>query len=96
MNDARQKAILIDNLITATKDGQAVELSAGVVRDVVIPLLMNLAPVVHCSKCRHCQKSCYAGYYYCKAWDQDINMASINPEEYFCAEGEETSAVQGP
>ena len=92
MDSKRQKELLIANLRKAAKggdhDGGCLNLTAGVIEACIIPLLEELEPVVHCDKCKHCGKSVYAGYYYCDAWDQDINMQSIDPEKYFCAEGE--------
>lgn len=46
------------------------------------------AAKVNCSQCVHCEKSCYAGFWHCEAWDQEISMAAHDPEKYFCAEGE--------
>ena len=92
MDSKRQKELLIENLSRAAKDadyeGGYVRLTSRVIEQNIVPLLQELEPVVHCAVCKHCQKSCYAGYYYCDAWDQDINMQSIDPEKYFCAEGE--------
>ena len=92
MDSKRQKELLIANLKKAAEggdhDGGCLKLTAGVIEACIIPLLQELEPVVHCDRCKHCQESCYAGYYYCDAWDQDINMQSIDPEKYFCAEGE--------
>ena len=51
--------------------------------------LINEQPVlVHCSECIHCGKSDAPGFWYCKAWDEDVSMDMWNPDEYYCAEGE--------
>ena len=53
---------------------------------------VDAVPVVHCSDCVHCQKSSYAGFWYCEMWDQNLNMKVHDPEKYFCAEGEKNAA----
>lgn len=44
--------------------------------------------LVHCSECVHCEKSEFAGFWFCDAWDEDVSMAYQDPEKYYCAEGE--------
>lgn len=43
--------------------------------------------LVHCSECVHCEKSEFAGFWFCDAWDEDVSMAYQDPEKYYCAEG---------
>lgn len=49
---------------------------------------VDAVPVVRCKDCKHCEKSCFAGFWHCEAWGQEICMAVHDPEKYFCAEGE--------
>ena len=94
MDIKRQKELLISNLLmaaaSADKHNTDVKIRPEAVFAMLIPMLNELEPVVHCINCKHRKASIYSGYYYCDAWDHDINMLSINPEKYFCAEGETT------
>ena len=49
---------------------------------------VHIRPLITCFECRHKKPSVLKGYWYCEAWDRDLNGEKYNERTYFCAEGD--------
>lgn len=52
---------------------------------------LDAQPVVRCIYCEHYETSCCEGFYYCDAWDQQIEINERDPLKFFCAAGKKVS-----